>query len=188
MVDRDTLADDGEPRRAVPQGRHVHALLPKGQACIDRLLPALSEELVAGGATWCEPLTEMRFMVAGHLLAREPIGVRALLVGRPALERQVRRRVGALDNVELVERCDALGLMATERGDRVTGVRVMRRAQGSAEEVLGADLVIAATGRGARVPSWLEAVGYERPDEERLTTELIYASRHLRLGFRRAGA
>ena len=46
---------------------------------------------------------------------------------------------------------------------RVAGVRILRRADGSAEEALAADLVVAATGRDARVPAWLEALGHPRP-------------------------
>jgi 2-polyprenyl-6-methoxyphenol hydroxylase-like FAD-dependent oxidoreductase len=58
---------------------------------------------------------------------------------------------------------------------------MLRRADGSAEETLAADLVVAATGRGARVPAWLEALGYPAPQEERLDVDVAYASRHLRV-------
>lgn len=50
VLDRDTLPDGLEGRRAVPQGRHAHGLLPHGQACLDALLPGFSAELVADGA------------------------------------------------------------------------------------------------------------------------------------------
>ena len=60
-------------------------------------------------------------------------------------------------------------------------MRLLRRADGSAEETLAADLVVAATGRAARVPAWLEALGYPRPEEERLEVGVTYASRRLSL-------
>jgi 2-polyprenyl-6-methoxyphenol hydroxylase-like FAD-dependent oxidoreductase len=110
-----------------------------------------------------------------------PVGVSALLLSRPLLEGRIRERVAAVANVDLVDRCDVLGLLAAERGDRVAGVRVVRRAARSAEEVVRADLVVAASGRGGRVPGWLAAAGWQRPAEERLETDLGYASRHLRL-------
>ena len=81
----------------------------------------------------------------------------------------------------MLDRCDAAGLTASPDGARVTGVRILRRADGSAEETLPADLVVAATGRAARVPAWLEAMGYPRPAEQRLRIDVAYASRHLRL-------
>ncbi len=81
----------------------------------------------------------------------------------------------------MIPRCDVLGLTASRDGGRVTGVRILRRADGSAEETVPADLVVAATGRDARVPAWLEGLGYPRPPEERLPVGVAYASRHLRL-------
>ena len=57
----------------------------------------------------------------------------------------MRARVRALPNVRFLDRCDVVGLATTPDGRRVIGVRVLRRADGSAEEVLGADLVVDAT-------------------------------------------
>ena len=45
VIERDALPAGLEGRRAVPQGRHAHALLPHGQACLDALLPGFSAEL-----------------------------------------------------------------------------------------------------------------------------------------------
>jgi len=97
----------------------------------------------------------------------------------------VRSRVRALPAVEIVDRCDVAGLVTTAARDRVTGVRILRRAAAGAEEVLDADLVLDATGRSGRSPAWLAAIGYDPPPEEQLPVHLKYATRHLRL---RAGA
>ena len=179
ILDRDELTEGVAPRRSVPQGRHAHALLPLGQASLERLLPGFSGELVAAGAAECAALEQMRFIVGGHELARAVTGASSIFASRPFIEGHVRRRVRALPSVEVVERCDVLGL--TTDGDRVAGVRVLRRADGSAEETLAADLVVAATGRDARVPAWLEGLGHPRPHEERLAIGVTYASRRLRL-------
>src|SRR4029453_6107016 len=98
-------------------------------------------------------------------------------VSRPLLEGCVRDRVRALGNVRLVDRCDVAGLAATPDGRRARGVRVLRRAAGSAEEVLGADLVVDATGRGSRSPVWLEQLGYPRPAQDEVRIGVAYASR-----------
>jgi len=179
VVERDELAEGVGPRRSVPQGRHAHALLPHGQACLERLLPGFSGELVSAGAAECAALEQMRFIVGGHELARAATGAGSIFASRPFIEGHVRRRVRALPAVEAIDRCDVLGL-TTEAG-RVAGVRILRRADGSAEEVLAADLVVAATGRDARVPAWLEGLGHPRPTEERLAVGVAYASRRLRL-------
>jgi 2-polyprenyl-6-methoxyphenol hydroxylase-like FAD-dependent oxidoreductase len=184
VVERDALPAVDEPRRAVPQGRHCHTLLPAGQLGLEELLPGILAELVADGAPSYRAMGELLCVAGGYQLARGDTGRRALLASRPFLEGHVRRRLAQLPNVALEERCDAVGLLGDERRERIVGVRLLRRAAGSAEE-LPADLVVAATGRGARVPSWLEELGYPRPAEQRLDIDIVYATRALRP---RAGA
>ena len=60
-------------------------------------------------------------------------------------------------------------------------MRVLRRADGSAEEVLDADLVVDASGRGSRTPAWLEALGYPAPQQDQVQIGLGYATRTYRL-------
>ncbi len=181
VVERDHLPALGQGRRGVPQGRHIHALLPSGQQVLDRLFPGFTGALIGAGVPSAVAFTEIRFSVAGHRLA--PVAVRsdqpALSVSRPFLEGSVRERLLAIPNVTVLQGCDALGLVAA--GDRVTGVRVLRRAPGSAEESLPAELVVDASGRSGRTPVWLEALGYPRPPEQRLEVDLVYVTRHLHL-------
>jgi hypothetical protein len=89
--------------------------------------------------------------------------------------------VRALPNLRFLDRCDIVGRAATPDSRRITGVRMLRRADGSAEELLGADLVVDATGRGSRTPIWLQALGYPRPDQEQVRVGLGYATRTYRL-------
>jgi 2-polyprenyl-6-methoxyphenol hydroxylase-like FAD-dependent oxidoreductase len=181
VIERDALPAADEPRRAIPQGRHNHTLLPPGQLCLEVLLPGILGELVAAGAPTYTAMRELRCVANGHQFARGDTGRRSVLASRPFLEGHVRRRVAALPSVELMERCDAVGLLADEPRERIVGVRVLRRAAGSAVEELPADLVVAAGGRGARLGAWLEELGYDRPAEQRLEIDIVYASRRLRL-------
>jgi pimeloyl-ACP methyl ester carboxylesterase len=179
VVERDALDDEPAARRAVPQGRHAHALLPRGQECLEELLPGIGAELIGAGAVPYRPLTQMRFSLGGHQLARGDTGFESIVASRPLIETVLRRRLARLSQVELVARCDAAGLLTD--GGRVAGVRLLRRAPGSAEERVDADLVVAATGRGGRVPAWLEALGCPAPAEERLDVDISYVSLHLAL-------
>ena len=180
VVDRDVLPEAGVPRKGVPQGRHAHALLPSGAQVLGDLFPGLLAGLAAEGVPLIGDFREMWFSVGGHLLCQdgEP-DTPAYLASRPYLEGQVRGRVRALPNVRIKERCEAAGLVTTPARDRVTGARVVPQG-GGAEEIL-ADLVVDATGRGARTPAWLRQIGYSPPAEERVTVDIMYATRHLRL-------
>ena len=183
VVDRDPLPETAENRRGVPQGRHAHLLVTRGTQILDELLPGLLDDLAAGGVPVIRDFAEFRFSPGGHRLClkgrpAEPFSCQA---SRPYLEAHVRARVRALPTVEIVDRCEVVGLATNAARDRVTGVRVLRRAAGSAAETVDADLVLDATGRGGRTPAWLATIGYGQPPEEQLAIQLKYATRHLRL-------
>jgi 2-polyprenyl-6-methoxyphenol hydroxylase-like FAD-dependent oxidoreductase len=173
VVERDRLPDVGEGRKAVPQGRHVHLLLPAGLQCIDALLPGLRDEMSAAGAHPFEP-GELRLELRGHAITRQGTPETSVSASRPLVEGLVRRRVLALPNVDLMERTRAVGLAADEGNRRITAVQVR-----GTERPLDADVVVAATGRAGQVSSWLEVLGYPRPPEETLRVDVRYATRRL---------
>jgi 2-polyprenyl-6-methoxyphenol hydroxylase-like FAD-dependent oxidoreductase len=181
VIDRDQLPETSRHRRGVPHGRHLHALAARGQQVLEELFPGLTAELVAHGAPAGSLLANARLYLSGHRLRQADTGLVLLCASRPFLEAHVRARVRALPNVTLLDRCDVVGLTATPDGRRVTGARVLRRADGSAEELVGADLVVDASGRGSRAPVWLEALGYARPAKDQVRIGLGYATRTYRL-------
>lgn len=181
VVERDALPQVGEPRRAVPQGRHAHALLGGGLRAIETLLPGITAELVEAGACPCANTREIRMVIAGHPITQDALATDGLLASRPLIEGHVRRRVLSIDNVSVRERCDADALLTSPDRRRITGVRLRDQVRDGAEESLRADLVVAATGRDARVVTMLEALGCPRPKEDRLDVDIHYVSRRLRL-------
>jgi 2-polyprenyl-6-methoxyphenol hydroxylase-like FAD-dependent oxidoreductase len=180
VVDRDRLTGVTTARRGVPQGRHVHGLLARGQQILEELFPGFTENAVAAGVPTGD-LGELRWYFNGLRLRPAATGLVCVSADRPVLEGRVRNRVAVLPNVAFVEERDICGLVATPDGSRVTGVRVQRHSDGAAEEILKADLVVDATGRGSRTPVWLEELGYARPEEERIKIDLSYTTRHYRL-------
>jgi 2-polyprenyl-6-methoxyphenol hydroxylase-like FAD-dependent oxidoreductase len=181
VIDRDELPEASVHRRGVPHGRHIHGLLARGQQALEELFPGLTAELVAQGVPAGDMLANARVYLSGYRLRQAHTGLVLLCASRPVLEGYVRARVRALPNVAVLDSCDVMGLAATPDGRRVTGAWVQRREGGSAEEVLGADLVVDATGRGSRTPVWLEALGYARPARDQVRIRLGYASRSYRL-------
>ena len=181
VLDRDVLAPGVAPRRGAPQGRHIHALLARGQLALEELFPGLTEELVARGAPVGDMLGDARLLFGGHRLARAETGLRVVSVSRPLLEDRIRARVRSLGAVSFAPPCDIVGMRPSRNGRRVTGVRVLRLADASAHETLDADLVVDATGRGSRTPRWLASLGYGRPKEEQIYVDVGYATRRYRL-------
>jgi 2-polyprenyl-6-methoxyphenol hydroxylase-like FAD-dependent oxidoreductase len=181
IVERDDLVGAGHGHKGVPQGRHAHALLARGQAALEELFPGLFDELVERGAVTARPGLDHRFVLGGHLLLQVPAGDRALQASRPFLEEHLRRHVVGTPGVELLAGCDIVGLTAGDDGALITGARLVRRAAGSSAEALRADLVVDAMGRGSRVTRWLEDIGHEQPPTDELRIDVGYASRFVRL-------
>ena len=180
VTDRDSLPPGAQSRRGVPQGRHIHVLLPSGAKILEELFPGLITGLIDEGTPVVRDFSQARASFGGHLLSDEAAPVPGVFVqpSRPYLEGHVRARVQALPNVEIAGGCEAVGLVASEARDRVTGVRVLRS---GGEQALPSDLVIDATGRTGRAAAWLPVLGYDQPAEEQVRVDIRYTSRPLRL-------
>jgi 2-polyprenyl-6-methoxyphenol hydroxylase-like FAD-dependent oxidoreductase len=188
VVDRDVLPDDPANRRGVPQGRHVHALLPRGAQILDEFFPGILDELVADGApVWDDgDFSKFYLSYGGHEVVRsgkfagDHKAVAMYMSSRPFLECHVRRRLAAIENVTILGGQDVAELTSTADRNRVTGVRVVDR-DGGAEQELAADLVMDAMGRAAHTPAFLESLGYGRPVEDHIVMHTAYVSQLLRI-------
>ncbi|MBD0424109.1 FAD-dependent oxidoreductase [Streptomyces sp. TRM S81-3] len=178
IVDRDELTGPNDLRRGLPQGHHLHGLLARGQQITEEYFPGITEEMRADGAQTGDVADDVRWIINGKRLVQVESGLVALTSGRPFLERHVRDRVLALDGVGVLENADILRLRTTEDGRTVTGVTVRKD---GAEQVLDADLVVDATGRGSRTSVWLEELGYEAVPEEKHKIGLGYTTRYYRV-------
>jgi 2-polyprenyl-6-methoxyphenol hydroxylase-like FAD-dependent oxidoreductase len=185
VVERDALTDDAEPRRGVPQSRQPHLLLARCGQIAEELFPGLLDELVADGAHRWDTGDLSRFLVyfGGHRVAHtgtipDPRSVVNHFASRPFIEQHVRRRVLALHNVTLLDGHDLLDL--TVDTARVTGVRIERRGDGAVSQH-AADLVVDASGRGSRTPTFLQQRGYGRPRTYELAVRVAYASMPVRI-------
>lgn len=185
VVERDVLPDGPAHRRGVPQGRHAHALLGRGSQVLGELFPGFLDDLVAAGTPVLDysDLSMGFLCVGGHQFMRTggftdipPL----YFPSRPLLEGLVRRRVRDTANITLLEGYDVVDLTSTPSRDRVTGAHVRSR-DGESDQMLAANLVVDATGRGSRTPVFLETLGYGRPREDQVTVRLVYCSQLLRI-------
>jgi 2-polyprenyl-6-methoxyphenol hydroxylase-like FAD-dependent oxidoreductase len=179
VVDRDVLTGETGPRRTVPQGRHIHGLLARGQQVLEELFPGITKELSELGVPVCDFGTGLSWYFKGRMIRKAETGLICVSAERPLLEARIRERIRALSTVRLLERTDIAGLTASPDRGRITGVRV-RPADGGPEEVLAADLVVDASGRGSRTPRWLTEFGYPQVPQERVRIDLTYTSVELR--------
>lgn len=185
VVERDVLPHSSANRRGVPQGRHGHAILGRGLAALADFFPGFADDLVAAGVPALDyrDMSEAYLRFGCHLLPRSgtlPNVPPMFIPSRPLLESLVRQRLRSVGNVSLLDGYDVVALMSNVNGDRVTGARVKAHNR-EREHVLDADLVVDATGRAARTPALLEALGYGRPPEQSVKVRVTYSSQLLRL-------
>jgi 2-polyprenyl-6-methoxyphenol hydroxylase-like FAD-dependent oxidoreductase len=186
IVERDKLPDVADQRRGVPQGRHFHVLWSRGAHELAELFPGIHDDLIAAGAAVCDDgdLSRVSIRVAGHELCREgkfsdPSAVTLHLLSRPLLESQVRQRVLAIGNVEIVDGHDFVEPIAPTP-QCVTGAKIVDR-DTETQRTMDADLVVDAMGRSGRTPAFLDGLGYARPVAERSTTNANYTSLLMRI-------
>lgn len=177
LIERDKMNDIAEARKGQPQARHLHGLLGKGLAIMSHYFPDLPEALQRAGAIFGDMGRDMLWYANGGYRLQFESGISGVMMSRPLLEWLIRQRVLGLSNVRVIDECDVKEPVATADRARVIGVKLQRRAPGSQEEILNADLVVDASGRGSASPKWLEALGYARPPESMIKIDMSYATR-----------
>ena len=130
---------------------------------LEQLFPGFTEEMVTQGATSGDIADKVLWFNHGFYLCNSPSKLFGLAISRPMLEGNVRRRLLQLPNVRLRERCAVLEPTFDRAQGRVTGVRVQSQGGSDGAEMMNADFVVDASGRGSSSPAWLDAWGYPKP-------------------------
>ncbi|MGO8770716.1 MAG: FAD-dependent oxidoreductase [Mycobacterium sp.] len=179
VYERDQLPGTPTNRATVPQDQHLHMLMARGAEEFEGLFPGLLEDMVAAGVPMLENRPDCIHLGAvGHVLGvgqtlRDEFT--AYVPSRPHLEWQLRQRVRDIDNVDIVRRSVTEPVFDRAR-QRVTGVLLDPE-----DELVAADLVVDAAGRGTRLPVWLEQWGYQRPVEQAIDIGIRYATHRFRI-------
>jgi 2-polyprenyl-6-methoxyphenol hydroxylase-like FAD-dependent oxidoreductase len=181
VIDRDRLVGIGEPRRSRPQDRHINALHCRGRLVMEELFPGITAQMIADGCPSGDMAGDVRWYFDGRRAQPQFVDLLAVPATAPVMERYIRERTQALPPVTFMEQHNVLGLVTTPDRSQVTGVRVQRLPGDTAEETVRADLVVDATGRGSRTPTWFAELGYPQVEEERTKIGLGYATQHYRL-------
>lgn len=172
VLEKDSCPVDGVPRAGVPQGRHIHILLPQGARVLDRLFPGKLVELTDRGAKRFD-YGKSRFYVVGTWLPRVDTDLHSFAQTRPLLEESIRRWVNGMANIATVYEVQNSALLRCKSSSRMAGVEYER---GGKHEELHAELVIDATGRSTRLPRWLSENGFGNVRETSVGIDLGYAT------------
>lgn len=182
LIERDALTDSVQARKGVPQGRMLHVMLPRGQGIIEGLFPGYGHELQAAGAVSLWVPADALVLTPAGWMDRRASGWPLVSASRPLFEWAMRRRVRALPGVTILDRHDVTSLVISRDAQRVTGVTLRPLdIPGRPRQDLGADLVVDASGRGSRAPTWLSDAGYAISAKVHVDANVGYASRIYRI-------
>ncbi len=177
VLERDELPPDAEHRRGVPQSKHPHFLLNSGRRALGELFPGFEADLVAAGGMPLIASMDTAHMTDVGWSPRLKGALDMVYGSRILVERVLRDRVRALDNVTIREGVSITGIETANGGTpngRVTGVNF---SSPNGDEQVDADLVIDALGRGSSVSDWLVAAGWPEVQVMTLDAKVTYVSR-----------
>lgn len=177
LVERDSLVDDPQGRRAVPQGRHVHGLLKRGEQILSELFPELVPTLLARGASLISLGRDLRWFHFGCWKRHCEGDLNVVSVTRGTLEQEIRRCVRARHNVAILDETVVTRYIADWERAQISGVCVRGRHVDMLENEVRADLVVDAGGRGSQTPRRLAELGYAQPLQVDVQSGIGYASR-----------
>jgi 2-polyprenyl-6-methoxyphenol hydroxylase-like FAD-dependent oxidoreductase len=179
IVDRDHLVETPETRDGVPQARHPHTLMVRGQEILEQLFPGLSDELLAQGALPIDASRDVAYFVAGdwHRPTRHA-DTMSIAMSRALLETTVYRRVIANPRIQIKHAHEVVGLSTDAYRQRVSGLVVHDRdGAPSAQTRMRAAVVVDASGRHSQTPHWLQQVGFMPADELTVNAFVGYSTR-----------
>lgn len=173
LFERDDLSEAGA-RKGTPQAHHVHVLLAAGSAVLQRFFPELFEGIAARGGRYVDMSQHNNWFHFGVWKRRFESGIRGHAQSRSLLEAELRRHVLELPNVR-VRRAAVDGVAWPGAAPRL---RI-------GAELVDVDFLVDASGRGSKLPAWLEAAGLPVPREESVVVDVTYTSARYRFSGRR---
>jgi flavin-dependent dehydrogenase len=175
ILERDRLPGEPALRSGTPQAAHAHALLAGGMEALQSLFPDFERDLANAGAVRLRAGKDMRLERPGFdPFPSRDLGFDNFFMSRPLLEAVIRGRVQEQANIAIQPRCRATEIVASPGTLRVEGVRCDREDGGT--EIIDADFVVEATGRGKLTIELLDRLGLKKPEETEIGIDQAYST------------
>lgn len=174
VLERGEVVSGVEPRRSVPQERHVHMLLQRGKNVLEAMIPGFLEELERRGAVVADASRDVQLYHRDRWKRRFETGIQTHYCTRALIDHVIRERLRENPNIELRSDTRITSLVRTATKVAVAGVNAV--VAGRPEQILG-DLVIDASGRGSQASRWLEELGCPAVRVSEVTSKLGYGTR-----------
>ena len=181
VIERDRLPGGSENRPGVPHARHLHFFFKRGLMAVEEIFPGVTADLLEAGSHLLDQGKDFRILYRSGWSPQKEIGLGFCTFTRPVLEATMRSHLLRNPRITVREGFEVAGLVLDEDRTRVQGVRIKPRHQDPNApvevETLDAELMVDTSGRGSKAPEWLEAAGFEKPEETVVDAFWGYATR-----------
>ncbi|NEO87535.1 MAG: 2-polyprenyl-6-methoxyphenol hydroxylase-like oxidoreductase [Spirulina sp. SIO3F2] len=179
LLEKDQLSDEPELRPGVVQAPHLHGLLVQGYRILEDLFPSITDDLTARGARVMDCLGDWQYLTALGWLPQFPSGLKSLICSRMLLEWYLRQQLMKQQRFEVRSRLFAQSLCSTHAPTRISGI-VCKNLDTHQVDTLTAHLIVDASGRSSRLPSWLAKLNCGSLQTTTVDAFIGYASRWYR--------
>ncbi|MGY4691041.1 FAD-dependent oxidoreductase [Salibacterium sp. K-3] len=179
IIEQNEIPQEPSIRPGTPQAFHPHRVLPRGSMIMERFFPGYVDDLLAQGAHPTQNEKKSLFTSYGLLQMTPP--EKNAENSRALLEWTFLQRVQRISNIHFLSRQAVTSLQTSVDQSQVTGVHIKERSGQKQERTVAADLVVDTSGRYSKLIKWLEDMGLEVPQPERLKVSLGYSTRYYRV-------
>lgn len=179
LLERGAEPLDKQPRKEVPQGYHLHALLKGGEQALEQLFPGIVEAMVQDGSTCINGSRDLKWFHHGVWKKRFEGEVLVHLQSRPFLEKHIRLRVEQNDNLSILYNTAAIQPILDKKQNIILGIQAQEAASSQPTNRY-ADLIIDASGYGSKFHQWFQKNNYADL-EEKVKIDLCYISQTYQL-------
>ena len=176
VIERSPMADGLEFPKGVPQSRHPHVLLIRGEQILEDLFPGFRQNLLDGGANRLNFGRDLKMRFPDGWLPHYETAMEATATSRRLLDHTIYQRVAENRKITFKANSEVMALCTDDDNQRVIGVQIRNRENGRIEDI-PAELVVDASGRSSKAPEWLSQLGYTPPKEQTVNAFPGYSTR-----------
>src|SRR5690606_35246712 len=176
ILEKGSFDDEMNDRQSVPQEKHVHVLLHKGEKIIESILPSIKDDLRNERAVDIDLGKDTEWFQFGLWKKHYDIGLKSIFFSRRLLDSSIRKRISRNPKTTIQPESTVKDyLFNTENNNtKILGVKISTPI--GINDLFG-DIVIDASGLGSRTSNLLSAIGLGEVTKEQIRTNLGYVSR-----------
>lgn len=176
VIERSPMVDGSDFPKGVPQARHPHLLLIRGERVLEEFFPGLKQDLLDEGAQMVNFGRDVQMRSPYGWLPHYETDLEGIAASRIMLDHAIYQQIAMNPKVTVRSNSEVMNICTDERRRRVIGVQIHNRASGRVEDV-PAELVVDASGRSSKAPQWFSQLGYNPPEEQTVNAFPGYATR-----------